>query len=200
MTELIDDYRKEDGSWGKTKKEKGVLQQTFSYRRWNGIIVRCCGKYHYENEKSFKKYYADKGVFVEDRWLGRQGYQNFTNWHINQIGYGRQDYVLDKDILGGRYYGEQNCVLVPKSINLLMQQDKTSREFPRGVSKRGRKYTSTIAYEKEEFIEKHSSLESAIIGYGKLRNAVADKILQDIACGNIEIDPRVIPHIHNWKI
>lgn len=52
------------------KDETGKFRK--SYRKWSSMCRRC-----YDPRHPAYKYYGEKGVKVDDRWLGKDGYQNF---------------------------------------------------------------------------------------------------------------------------
>lgn len=68
-----------------------------------------------------------------------QSEKDFKEWAITQIGFGREGFELDKDILvkGNRTYGPDVCVFVPLEINVLFSgcyKAKRRGDYPIGVS------------------------------------------------------------------
>ena len=198
MTTMVEDFKKPDGTWAKTTRSKeGVLSHTRSYRRWNAFMVRCSGKYKYEYH-DFDKYHGTTAV--SEDWKGKQGYQNFVEWHRKQIGYLDNDYVIDKDILGGNSYSADNCVLVPKTLNLLMSKDQQGRKYQRGVSFHNNKYRAEISFERKSTVIQCDTEAEAISTYKTLRNELVDSILERISSGNILVDEKVVSLIKAWKL
>ena len=65
-----------------------------------------------------------------------QNFEFFLNWYRNQYGC-NLGWEIDKDLLvkGNRQYGENDCVLLPKEINMALSSQKSSRgNLPRGVN------------------------------------------------------------------
>lgn len=64
-------------------------------------------------------------------------FQYFALWCQTQIGFGKDGYALDKDILfvDNKTYGPTTCVFVPQSLNnLLITRKRNKGNWPTGVS------------------------------------------------------------------
>lgn len=113
------------GKWNAC--ENGV--KTSSYIAWQGMINRC---YDYKFQEKRPKY---KECEVVEEW---HNYQNFAQWWDNNYyncGYERM--CLDKDILikNNTIYSENTCLIVPNTINTLIENCTSSRgNLPLGVS------------------------------------------------------------------
>ena len=80
-----------------------------------------------------KKYPTYKDCEASDNFLY---YEYFYEWCNSQIGFGNQDWQLDKDLLfkGNKVYSEDSCVFIPKEINsLLTKSDKVRGKHLIGV-------------------------------------------------------------------
>ena len=99
-------------------KVNGV--QTKEYVLWCNMLVRC-----YSNTYK-KKYQTYEGCEVSDKF---KSYEYFYEWCHKQIGFGNEEWHLDKDLLikGNKVYGESTCVFIPKDINLLLTKREASR-------------------------------------------------------------------------
>ena len=96
-----------------------------SYKCWYHMIRRC-----YENKDT-----SYKDCSVCEEWLC---YANFEKWYDdNYWECGSETMHLDKDILkhGNRIYSPNNCIFVPKDINMLFVKQKNKRinNLPIGV-------------------------------------------------------------------
>ena len=56
-------------------------------------------------------------------------YEYFYEWCHKQIGFGNEDWQLDKDLLvkGNKVYSENTCVFIPREINSLLIKREASR-------------------------------------------------------------------------
>ena len=73
------------------------------------------------------------GCEVSDKF---KSYEYFYEWCHKQVGFGNQDWQLDKDLLfkGSKVYSEDSCVFIPKEINsLLTKSDKVRGKHLIGV-------------------------------------------------------------------
>lgn len=90
------------------KQEGGVKVNWIPYNLWKNMLKRA----YYEKYHKSKPTYKD--VEVDKEWLSLS---NFLNWLMPQQYHGA-DIQLDKDIIGrGKFYGPDDCILVPASAN-----------------------------------------------------------------------------------
>ena len=99
--------------------------KTKEYMLWSGMLKRC-----YSNtnvcDASNNKYPTYIDCEVSDKF---KSYEYFYEWCHKQIGFGNQDWHLDKDLLvkGNKVYSEDSCVFIPQEINSLLIKSNTSR-------------------------------------------------------------------------
>ena len=101
--------------------------KTPEYKSWYEMIRRCYCPNKLLEHPSYKD------CVVCDEWLD---FQNFAHWFVNHVYYNK-GYELDKDLLvcGNKIYSKDTCSLVPKSINTLFVDRRSSRgEYPIGVN------------------------------------------------------------------
>ena len=96
--------------------------KTKEYVLWTHMLQRCYSDFFK------KKYPTYEGCEVSDKF---KSYEYFYEWCHKQVGFGNQDWHLDKDLLtkGNKVYSENTCVFLPQEINLLL----VKREALRGV-------------------------------------------------------------------
>lgn len=87
------------------------------YSVWVRMLDRC-----YSLKESSPTY---EGCEVSDFF---KFFPNFVSWCHNQIGFNQDGFALDKDILvkGNKLYSETTCCFVPREINNLFTNRKTS--------------------------------------------------------------------------
>ena len=94
--------------------------QTKEYKLWTSMLTRC----YSDNFK--KKQPTYEGCEVSENF---KSFEYFYEWCNSQIGFGNQDWQLDKDLLvkGSKVYNEFTCVFLPKEINLLLVKREALR-------------------------------------------------------------------------
>ena len=101
--------------------------KTKEYTLWKDMLTRC---YSTVFEKKNPTY---ESCEVSDKF---KSYEYFYEWCHSQVGFGNQDWHLDKDLLiqGNKVYNESTCVFLPKEINLLLiKRDNNRGEHLIGV-------------------------------------------------------------------
>lgn len=113
------------GKWSACKD--GV--KTRSYVAWQSMINRCYDDKFQEKKPKYKK------CEVVEEW---HNYQNFAQWwDDNYYSCGSEKMCLDKDILikNNTIYSKNTCLIVPNTINTLIENCAASRgDLPLGVS------------------------------------------------------------------
>ena len=96
----------------------GVL--TKEYDLWKSMLRRCY------SDKLKKKRPTYEGCEVSNKF---KSYEYFYEWCNSQIGFGNQDWHLDKDLLtkGNKVYSENTCVFIHSEINSLLIKCTASR-------------------------------------------------------------------------
>lgn len=121
----INDGKYTTGVMGKLSKEYGT---------WQNLLHRC---YYPDYHKKTPTYV---GCYVSENF---KNYSYFYEWCQNQIGFGRENYHLDKDLLlkGNKVYSEAACIFLPRELNILLTSRKAERgDLPIGVSTAGSKF------------------------------------------------------------
>lgn len=109
-------------------------KHTREYAVWHEMMKRCYDK------KYHSKFPSYIGCVAEDFF---KYFPDFTEWVVEQKGFGKAGWDFDKDLLGsGKLYSRDFCVFVPKEINyaFLRWEKKSTKELPTGVRERKGRY------------------------------------------------------------
>ena len=87
---------------------------------WSNMLERCYNDVYKKQRPTYE------GCEVSDNF---KSYEYFYEWCNEQIGFGNQDWHLDKDLLvkGDKVYSEDSCVFLPQEINSLLVKSNASR-------------------------------------------------------------------------
>lgn len=164
---------------GKTTKE---------YRIWSGFLGRCFD----EKRRSSSPTYADCTVSENFK-----NYSYFYDWCQNQIGFGKEGYHLDKDLLSGesKIYSEDTCVFIPCEINVQFSGGKTKQfHLPAGITWNRDRWKDTFSYlvriskkGKIKYIGRWKDLDLAIAAYTEAKKAYLLELAEE---HKDNIDPR----------
>lgn len=177
---------KRDELWVQSFRLDGVKVNTYSGSVWGGITNRC-------KLGSSAQAGAPCYVGVENKF---KDFQSFTDWHINQIGYGK-GYHIDKDILfpDSRCYSPENCVLVPRVINNLVKSTQKKSGLPTGVFTNGTNYRACITLDYNSInLGTFKTVEEAVDTYNK---AKVQSLAEMAELWKEQIDPRVYEALTN---
>jgi len=131
-------------------------------------------------------------------------YDNFHQWCIKQVGFGREGFALDKDILikGNKIYSEDVCVFVPQRINkLLIKRDASRGEWPVGVS--WRKNTNKFEAQcntcggKKQHLAFFTTPQEAFLSYKTFKEALIKQVASEY---KHLIDGRVYEALMDYRL
>lgn len=168
-------------------------KDTKEYSLWKRMITRCY------DEKIHKRQPTYKECEVCEEW---HNFQNFAEWLSKQEHY-QAGYELDKDIIkkGNRVYCPEYCRMVPKKINVILNNCRATRgKYPIGVvfSKIEKKFTAAIridGYKKSLGYFKNP--EDAFFAY---KLAKENYIKSEAERFKHEIDEDIYQALKNWEI
>ena len=164
------------------------------YHVWNNMLQRC----YNENLRSKHTTYSDCEVSDDFKY-----YSKFKEWAEKQVGYTKEGWALDKDILvkGNKVYSAETCCFVPQEINSLIISANAARgELPVGVyyeNDTGKLKVRVSIDGKLKHIGRYTCKLEAFYAYKQAKEnhikEVADKY-KDV------IDPRVYKALYEWTI
>lgn len=105
--------------------------KTLEYIKWCSMRDRC--KIEGNVQKRLPSYI---GCTMADCFKSKdEGFQYFAEWCQSQIGFGKDGFQLDKDILvkGNQIYSPDTCVFVPQQLNNLFLLPNKTNNLPVGV-------------------------------------------------------------------
>lgn len=163
-------------------RPKGQDKST-SYIYWSNMMTRVYRRYG--------KLTCYEGVEVHEDW---HNFQTYSDWLYSQVGYDKGWHV-DKDLLGGKVYSKDNCLLVPPILNSFAVGIYKDNGLPSGVyySKSNRKYTAQLSNSlsnKRECIGCSDDLYEAANLYKIRKEAHLAEVLDSPACKDFPLHSR----------
>jgi hypothetical protein len=98
------------------------------WQTWRGLLGRCYDPKYQRENPTYRDCQPSENF---------KNYSYFHEWCENQVGFGQQDFQLDKDLIfkGNKLYSEDTCLFLPSELNKLLVTRKGSRgNLPLGVS------------------------------------------------------------------
>lgn len=185
----VADKQDVEGKWIKSYTENGTQYLTNSYARWRGIINRCKPGAAQAQSKCYV------GCSVSPLF---EEFQGFANWYTKQVGYGLEDYDIDKDLLvkGNKLYSEETCVLIPAKLNKFLSQ-KNANSDNRGIAKTAtNRYVATGCLDSNVYyIGTYDTSEEARTHYLNDRNKNIGIWIERLK--DMVIDSKVITALYN---
>lgn len=173
----------------KIRCDDGSIEK--EYRRWEYMLNRVYGRP--------TKTYIDCEVSFEFK-----KYEDFKSWCSKQIGFDREGWQLDKDVLfkGNKIYSPETCCFVPSEINnIFIKQQNIRGEFPIGVwfDKRSVKYQADVCTggNTRKRLGYFDSPEDAFYAYKKAKE---DYIKEVAKKWKDQIDTRVYDALMDYEV
>jgi len=186
----IEDF-KENGLWVKRRGPKGAQMATRAYLLWYSMKGRL-------KMKDLKPSYVECEISTEFR-----DFQKFAEWCQHQIGYGNEDWQLDKDLLtkGNKTYSPDQCVFVPREINMaLVKCDRSRGNCKIGVyyeTERGGYHASLRRKGRKKNLGLYATEDAAFSAY----KVAKERYLKDLAEEFKEaLDPRAYQALLNYEV
>ncbi len=183
-----------------------------------GVAFIGSGKYNSKNESFYVWYNMISRCYNDKRNIKNQSYenctvdivwhnfQNFAEWYDNNKYNCNETLMLDKDIRysGNTTYSPDNCMLVPKTINLLFVNSKGKGELPVGItySKNKQAYEVFIAQtalskSKTKYLGTYYDLDKAKECYAFYKSQYIREVLNQYK----DVLPnKIFETIYNYKI
>jgi hypothetical protein len=165
---------------------------TKEYALWHSMLKRCYSKPYLEKWPTYI------GCSVSDNF---KYYHLFRAWCQTQVGFGKEEYQLDKDLLkkGNKLYSEDTCVFIPSVINYILLKTAAGRGLlPIGVTKHGKGFRAMCnIYGKAKSLGTFDTPELAFEAY----KLTKENHIKDIALKYKDfIDTRAFNALINYKV
>ena len=175
------------------KVDGGVIWQ---YLVWRAMLGRCYSDLY----KAKQPTYQD--VTCCDEWFS---FGSFLEWVNREVGYsGKPEGMeLDKDLIirGNKAYSPETCSFVPKSINLLLGNNKAVRgDWPVGVRlhKRSGKFDARMSCGNEKrYLGQFDNPQDAFMAYKVAKEAQIKLVAMQY---KDVLKPAVFESLMNWEI
>ena len=168
---------------------------TKEYTLWKRMLERC---YSYNFKKKNPTY---KDCEVSENF---KSYEYFYEWCHKQIGFGNEDWQLDKDLLirDNKLYSEYTCIFIPKDINLLLTKRTASRgEHLIGVcwSKKDEAFVAQVGKSKgkQEWL---GSFKTEIESFNAYKKAKEAFVKEQAEKWKDKIDDRAYEALMNYTV
>lgn len=158
---------------------------------WNNIKERCTPNGHTQTREP--TYAGSQNKFID--------FQDFTEWHRQQIGYGL-GYQLDSDILksGNKIYSKETCLLIPSDLNKFLQTSKGKRgKWPQGISLCGQRHLDCSINNEHVGRFLIADIELAKALYKTIKDKMALTWYNRLCSDEFNVDLKVIRYMKTWE-
>ena len=165
---------------------------TKEYALWHSMLERCYSKSFHEKQPTYI------GCSVSDNF---KYYHLFHVWCQTQIGFGKEGYQLDKDLLikGNKLYSEDTCVFIPKELNALLIKRTLDRGiYPIGVNKHGSKFMAQCR--KEGKIKCLGTFDTPELSFQAYKTFKEAYIKEQAELYKDSIEPRAYQALLNYEV
>lgn len=165
-----------------------------SFSHWKDMITRATDGWYKEIKPTYKDCTVSENF---------KDFNYFHDWCLQQVGYNKSGYELDKDVLikGNKEYSENSCCFVPKEINMQFVKSNAIRgDCPIGVTKvkSTGKYSTQV--KRKRLVKYHSisgTVEEAFFKYKKVKEDYI-KYLADVYKDNL--DEKVYKALYAYEV
>jgi len=162
------------------------------YDVWRQVLVRCYDPKYQKKRPSYV------GCLVSENF---KNFSFFYEWAQKQIGFGQEDYHLDKDLLikGNKLYSEDTCLFLPSRLNTLLLASKAVRgSLPIGVCAHNGKFLAQcLRKPASHHVGVFDTPELAFLAYKEAKEAY---IKSETQKWQARIDPRAYAALMAYEV
>lgn len=192
---IVEDFKDAAGRWVLSFRDSLTKEQKYTWlgRKYKSMKDRA--KVGGAEQRRYPRYAGCYTTFTD--------FQDFANWAVQQKGYAEDGFELDKDLLctsDEKVYAKENCVFVPKEINLLFNKVKPLRsECGIGVQKTGYgKFRAKIKYNNSNvYLGTFDTIDAAFLAY---KTAKEEKVKMLAELYKDKIDERCYNLLMNFEV
>lgn len=189
---MVEDTKDSNGLWAKECGSGTNYSRTRSGVVWENMTQRCKvgGGYQKRNPSYIG---CEMSELFKD-------FQGFANWYTEQVGYGCDNYDLDKDLLipDNKIYSEATCVLVPHELNTFFRSLRGDMAGVFFDKRRNQIYSKIVTSEGQKRLGSFLTVEEASKSYKAAKTKEACKWADRILSGEYIVDARVVERLSNW--
>jgi hypothetical protein len=130
-----------------------------------------------------------------------KSYSYFHEWCQSQIGFGQENYHLDKDLLfkENKLYSEETCLFLPQELNNLLVSCGACRgNYPVGVSAYQGKFEAQCSHNaSSKHLGRFDTIEEAFQAYKEVKEAF---IKRQAEKWKAYIDPRAFAALMAYEV
>lgn len=188
MTKLVYGVGINDGKYPAKLNGKIIKE----YKLWLGLLKRCYSPIYHRENPTYISCKASENF---------KNYSYFYEWCQTQIGFNKESYHLDKDLIfkGNKLYSENTCLFVPSQLNrILMSSGACRGNLPLGVTLEGSKFKARCwGYSPKRHIGTFDTIEEAFNAYKAVKEAF---IKAQAEKWKAHIDPRAFVALIAYEV
>ena len=169
--------------------------KTKEYELWTSMLERCYSDTYKKQRPTYE------GCEVSNKF---KSYEYFYEWYQNRIGFNKEGWQLDKDLLvkGNKIYSESTCIFIPREINQILVKSTASRgKYLIGVcwNKKCKAFVAMVSKNKGN-TEYLGLFNTEIEAFNAYKQAKESFIKEQANKFKSQIDPRAYEALMNYTV
>ena len=169
--------------------------KTKEYELWTSMLERCYSDTYKKQRPTYE------GCEVSNKF---KSYEYFYEWCQNRIGFNKEGWQLDKDLLvkGNKIYSESTCIFIPREINQILVKSTASRgKYLIGVcwNKKCKAFVAMVSKNKGKS-EYLGYFNTELEAFNAYKQAKESFIKEQAEKWKSQIDPRAYEALMNYTV